>query len=291
MNIAAVLDLIGGDVLGRWADRQLFSIAAAHLIVRRTQSDGDAMTNEPPVPLIPVRTKIPLDIQIRVLFRDGWLCRWCHRPTVFGPTFRLLQAFIEQSGYKPRWRTSIRTGVATLLRFLTMGAVIDHLEAFATGGEHVEANFVTACNKCNARKNSRSAAIYEREHPGKPVKGRFGEPKHWDGLTSLFLVLARSGITLTASEKARRKALEAHLLLEQPSNTWLERDAADRPSQPKRLGHGSRSYFMIVLMSDTVKRCRRCCGPAPTGFSFTQAMRRSRRTFTSSEMRTAPSFG
>jgi hypothetical protein len=31
---------------------------------------------------------------------------------------------------------------------------------------------------------------------------------------------------------------------------------------------------MVILMSDTVKRCRRCCGPARTGFSFTQAMRR-----------------
>jgi hypothetical protein len=91
-----------------------------------------------------------------------------------------------------------------------MGAVIDHVEAFASGGVHGESNFATACNKCNTRKNSRSAAVYEGERPGKPVRGRFGEPKHWDGLTSLFLVLAGSGIPLTATERAWKKALEAH---------------------------------------------------------------------------------
>jgi hypothetical protein len=97
--------------------------------------------------------------------------------------------------------------------------VIDHVAAFATGGEHAEANFVTACNKCNARKNIRPAAAYEREQPGKPVKGRLGEPRHWDGLTSLFLVLARSGFRLTAGEKAWKKALEAHLMPREPLNT------------------------------------------------------------------------
>ena len=186
---------------------------------RQTQRDDDIMTAEPPVPLRRVRSKIPLDVQVRVLFRDGWLCRWCHRPTVFSPTFRLMQVFVERSGYQaplayfhPNWRRD----AAPLLDH--MGAVIDHVVAFASGGEHGEANFVTACNKCNTRKNSLPAATYERERPGKPVKGRFGEPKHWDGLASLFLVLARSGIRLNAGEKAWRKALEAHLMPEQPSN-------------------------------------------------------------------------
>lgn len=193
------------------------------------------MTTEPPVPLSRVRAKIPLPVQVRVLFRDGWLCRWCHRPTVFSPTFRLLQVFVEAFGHQaplayfhPNWRRD----AAPLLDH--MGAVIDHVEAFATGGEHGEANLVTACNKCNARKNSRPAAAYERERPGKPVKGRFGEPKHWDGLTSLFLVLARSGISLTAGEKAWRKALEAHLMLEQPSNKQTQRTSAPQAMNPHR---------------------------------------------------------
>lgn len=161
-----------------------------------------------------VRTKIPLDVQIRVFFRDGWLCRWCHRPTVFSPTFRLMQILVQASGHAAPlayFHKNWRRDASPLLDH--MGAVIDHIEPFGRGGVHGEANFATACNKCNARKNSRSAATYQSDRPGKPVKGRFGEPKHWDGLSSLFLVLARNGIALTSGEKAWRKALEAHMIL------------------------------------------------------------------------------
>jgi hypothetical protein len=52
-----------------------------------------------------------------------------------------------------------------------------------------------------------------------PVKGRFGEPEHWDGLTSLFLVLARSDFPLTVGEKAWQKALQTHLTPQASSNT------------------------------------------------------------------------
>ncbi len=154
----------------------------------------------------------PLTVQVRVFYRDGWMCRWCHRPTVFSPVFRLLQQLVERSGhagplayFHPRWRRD----AAPLLDHL--GAVIDHVEAFAAGGASAEANLVTACNKCNARKNSRTSADYQRERPGRPVKGRYGEPQHWDGLASLFLVLAAGEPTLPAAERAWRRALTAHL--------------------------------------------------------------------------------
>jgi 5-methylcytosine-specific restriction endonuclease McrA len=157
------------------------------------------------------RPKIPLDVQVRVLFRDGWLCRWCHRPTIFAPTLRLLQRFVQKAGYTApiayfdlHWRRDL----SPLLDHL--GAVIDHAEAYARGGEHSEGNFVTACNKCNARKNSRRADAYEREQPGKPVKGKFGEPRNWDGLVSLFLVLADDP-GITATEKAWKRALLAYV--------------------------------------------------------------------------------
>ena len=107
--------------------------------------------------------------------------------------------------FHPRWRRD----VSPLLDHL--GAVIDHVEAYSKGGDHSESNFVTACNKCNARKNSRRADEYERERPGKPVKGKFGEPKHWDGLASLFLVLAEDEHELTETEKAWKHALRAYV--------------------------------------------------------------------------------
>lgn len=71
----------------------------------------------------------------------------------------------------------------------------------------------------NARKNSRRADKYARERPGKPVKGKFGEPKHWDGLSSLFLVLA-GAVHWTAAEKAWRQALRGHLNTAGCSSCW-----------------------------------------------------------------------
>jgi len=157
------------------------------------------------------RPPIPIDVQVRILFRDGWLCRWCHRPTVFSPTFKLLERFVRKEGWQtpiayfhPNWRRD----AAPLLDHL--GAVIDHVEAYSTGGLHGEANFVTSCNKCNARKNSRPAKEYELERPGLPVKGRFGEPRNWDGLVSLFLILAPQN-NLTVTERSWERAFRRYL--------------------------------------------------------------------------------
>ena len=44
----------------------------------------------------------------------------------------------------------------------------------------------------------------------KPVKGKYGEPQHWDGFSTLFVVLAqRNPVGLTASEKAWLKVFSA----------------------------------------------------------------------------------
>lgn len=44
----------------------------------------------------------------------------------------------------------------------------------------------------------------------KPVKGKYGEPQHWDGLSGVFLMLAqRDPVGLTASEKGWLKALNS----------------------------------------------------------------------------------
>ena len=45
----------------------------------------------------------------------------------------------------------------------------------------------------------------------KPGKGKYGEPQHWDGLSSLFLMLAeRDPPALTASERGWLRALSSH---------------------------------------------------------------------------------
>jgi hypothetical protein len=72
-----------------------------------------------------------------------------------------------------------------------LGATVDHVEAHKLGGSHEIENFATACAKCNVRKSSMALIDWERRNKPKPVKGVHGEPIHWDGLSSLFVILAR----------------------------------------------------------------------------------------------------
>jgi 5-methylcytosine-specific restriction endonuclease McrA len=156
------------------------------------------------------RKPLPYDIQVHVFRRDRWLCRWCHRPVVFAPALRLLEGLARDKGHNgplayhdPRWRRDR----APLLDHLA--AVVDHVKAFSRGGGHEEANFVTACNKCNARKSSVVVEDFQRAVPTRVVKGKYGEPAHWDGLSTLFVVLARGRADLAASERGWLDALTA----------------------------------------------------------------------------------
>ncbi|MDO8431800.1 MAG: HNH endonuclease signature motif containing protein [Candidatus Binatus sp.] len=81
-------------------------------------------------------------------------------------------------------------------------AVIDHVNAFSAGGLNTEENLATACNKCNGRKSSAPLDKWGKRYLRKAVKGKYGEPQHWDGLSGLFVILAqRDPVGLTASEK------------------------------------------------------------------------------------------
>jgi hypothetical protein len=66
---------------------------------------------------------------------------------------------------------------------------------------------VTSCNKCNARKNKSLAEDFEHDVPAHHVKGKYGEPTQWDGLSTLFVLLAAGRGDLTASEKGWLAAL------------------------------------------------------------------------------------
>jgi len=58
------------------------------------------------------------------------------------------------------------------------------------------------------RKNSTEVNDFEKRSPLVRVKGKYGEPSQWDGMTSLFVVLASQRLAdLSASELAWLKAL------------------------------------------------------------------------------------
>ena len=77
-----------------------------------------------------------------------------------------------------------------------LGAVIDHIEAFSTGGASDIENLATACNKCNGRKGSATLDKWDERVMDKPIKGKYGEPQGWDGLSTMFVILAQLVVDL-----------------------------------------------------------------------------------------------
>jgi len=104
---------------------------------------------------------------------------------------RLLDLFVRDGGHAvplayhhPNWSRRH----SPLLDHL--GAAVDQVVAFSKDGAHIEENFSTSCNKCNIRKNVATVADFASRHPKRSVKGKYGEPEHWDGLSTLFVLLA-----------------------------------------------------------------------------------------------------
>ena len=161
-----------------------------------------------------LRPPIPIDVQVRVLYRDGWLCSLCGRPTIFHLALKYLDEFVHANGYDGRtayFHDRWRRDAAPLLDEL--GSMIDHVEALSSGGKHAEDNFAVACAKCNGRKSNREKRAYLRANPRRLVKAKYGEPKDWDGLVAVFLVFARlSPDRLTPNERKWARELERFLM-------------------------------------------------------------------------------
>jgi 5-methylcytosine-specific restriction endonuclease McrA len=158
------------------------------------------------------RTPVPKDDQVKVFFRDGWLCSWCRRPTVFPLTFKLLSETVNsQLPGVPiaMWNNNWRRDKAPLLDEL--GACIDHREAFSAGGAHDISNFTTSCGKCNTRKSARLADEWRKVSNHWTVKGKHGEPVHWDGRLGVRSVGATSGATSGASPDSGGEGLAASI--------------------------------------------------------------------------------
>jgi len=90
-----------------------------------------------------------------------------------------------------------------------LGAVLDHREAHSDGGPSTEENLVTSCAKCNGRKSNAPLPDWDGREKRKPIKAKFGEPESWDGLSSLFVLLAERNLaSLTAGEHEWLRALK-----------------------------------------------------------------------------------
>ena len=155
------------------------------------------------------RPPLAKELQLSIFRRDKWVCRWCNRPVIFAPVMRLIEREVRKaetdrplSYYHAHWT---RAGAPLLDE---LGAVIDHVEAHSTGGSSEPMNLATACCKCNVRKSSAPLEEWSKRPQHKPIKGRYGEPQHWDGLSALFVVLAQHDANgLSTSEKEWLKVL------------------------------------------------------------------------------------
>lgn len=91
-----------------------------------------------------------------------------------------------------------------------MGAVIDHLEAHSRGGKDASDNLVAACCKCNALKSDAKWEVFMAKQQRHKVKGKYGEPEYWDGITTLFAILVeREPNIASASEREWLRHLKA----------------------------------------------------------------------------------
>lgn len=164
------------------------------------------------MPTSSARPKTSHAVQVEVFFRDGWLCSHCRRPTIFPPALKLLSEAVSRefparslAYWNPQWRRD----AAPLLDELA--ACVDHVDAYVKGGAHNIANFATICARCNARKGTRSREEHLKMAPRWVVKGKHGEPTHWDGLSTVFVLFTRqTSRTLTATETSWLRALESY---------------------------------------------------------------------------------
>ncbi len=123
---------------------------------------------------------------------------------------RYLAEFVKQEGWNDApayYNRNWRRRDAPLLDH--MGAVIDHVEAHSGGGASVISNLATACNKCNGRKSASTAEAFVKRRPRIPVKGKYGDPLDWDGLSAIFTILIAKNLdTATLTELAWFRALK-----------------------------------------------------------------------------------
>jgi 5-methylcytosine-specific restriction endonuclease McrA len=173
------------------------------------------MSSDNPVGKVDSRRNAPKNIQVKVLRRDRWLCRWCGYPVIFAPAIKYLAEYIRQDGFnEPLAYYDLHWTRRDAPLLDHMGAVIDHVEAHSGGGPSVISNLVTSCNKCNARKSNRPADVFSRRSPLILVNGKYGEPENWDGLSRLFIVLVEKNLSdATKTEREWLRALKSSALL------------------------------------------------------------------------------
>ena len=125
------------------------------------------------------REPIAKGLQLKVMYRDRWHCRYCGEAVFFSPTLKLLDKLAPGHGYYDRHGKRGR-----MLGLLAdRCAACDHVVPVASGGPTTPENLLAACFACNTRKSSQSPSEWKTVEPkGEPPSG-------WDGLAGLYSTL------------------------------------------------------------------------------------------------------
>ncbi len=162
-----------------------------------------------------VRANLPKEIQVKIFRRDGWLCQWCKRAVIFSPVMKILSAELRNAGfaedlayYHAHWARRNAPLIDEL------GAVLDHVHAFASGGTCSEDNLVTSCARCNGRKSAADLIAWEQREKRRLVQGKYGEPEFWDGLSTVFIMFTqRNPESHSSTDRAWLRALRSGVTL------------------------------------------------------------------------------
>ncbi len=131
------------------------------------------------------RKTISKKMQIAILNRDHWHCRYCLNPVFFGPTLKLLHKISPGHSY---YHPNGKQGQMIRL-FFYRWASVDHVVPFSKGGPDSMDNFVTACWECNMKLN-------DKEHnQGKPKLNEIPPELidlNWDGFSSIYPTLPKA---------------------------------------------------------------------------------------------------
>jgi 5-methylcytosine-specific restriction endonuclease McrA len=160
------------DVLARACDAlSMGDVAAADAAAAELRAELPSRSSRKPI--TPV-------VQVQVLRRDRYICRYCGTRTVPSPILRSAAlAWPEFVPYNPNWRSD-----STHPIFVARAATFDHVNPHAHGGTDVtEANLVTACWSCNLQKSE-----FSLERLGWTLR-EVDASGNWDGLTHAYPAL------------------------------------------------------------------------------------------------------
>lgn len=116
--------------------------------------------------------RYPKELEPAVFARDGWTCRYCGTPVVDKRAQDLLHEVLGPAAFPLGRRNIERHGIR-----LALTAVMDHVDAYASGGPSTAENLVTSCWCCNYGKGRHALASLALDDP----RSRPPVLSDWDG--------------------------------------------------------------------------------------------------------------